>query len=101
MKIRCIEHVDDFNTDEHVFWLEVDDVPEEFIREAKEIDGDEFLETCFGICVVNSESEWFVCEDNVDCELFYINNDGDKCWLAYKLTEDETNEAIEFCKNNL
>lgn len=57
MKVRCIEHVDDFNTDEHVFWLEVDDVPEEFIREAKEIDGDEFLETCFGICVVYNECE--------------------------------------------
>lgn len=101
MKIRCIEHVDDFNEKEHIFWLEVDNVPKEFIERAKSIDREEFLETCFGICVMCNGDDWCVCADGPNCELFYIDNEGEKHWMEYKLTEFETNEAIEYCKNNL
>ena len=101
MKVRCIEHVDDFNEKEHIFWLEVDDVPKEFIEQAKVIDGDEFLETCFGICVICNGDEWCICQDNLDCELFYIDNDGEKHWMKYKLTASEAHDAIEYCINSL
>jgi hypothetical protein len=30
--------------------------------------------------------------------LFYVDNDGDKHWMNYKLTELEEIGAIEFCK---
>jgi hypothetical protein len=33
--------------------------------------------------------------------LFYIDNDGEKHWMPYVLTEDEEKEAIEFCKKYL
>lgn len=101
MKVRCIEHVDKFNENEYVFWLEVDAVPKEFIEKAKQIDGEEFLETCFGICVMCNENDWCICQDDADCELFYIDNEGKKHWFKCKLIELEASEAIEFCKNNL
>ena len=101
MKVRCIEHVDSFSRTEHTFWLEADNVPREFIAKAKEIDGEEFLESCFGICVICAEDGWFVCEDEPGCQLFYIDNDGDKHWMPYELTASEEHDAIEYCMNNI
>ena len=101
MKVRCIEHVDKFNEKEYAFWLEVDDVPKKFIEQAKIIDGEEFLETCFGICIMCNGDDWCICQDDANCELFYIDNEGEKHWLEYVLNNKENNEAIKYCRNNL
>lgn len=101
MKIKCIEHVDDFGANENVCWLEVVDVPTEFIEEAKVIDKENYNEGCFGICVGQDEGGWYVCEEEPGSELFYIDNDGDKHWMNYKLTELEEADAIKFCKKYL
>lgn len=37
MKIRCIEHVDEFGPNERTFWVEVDEVPKEFIERQRKL----------------------------------------------------------------
>ena len=101
MKVKCIEHVDDFGINENVCWIEVNDVESRFIEEAKTIDKDNYCEGCFGICVGHNEDEWYISEDEPGSELFYIDNDGDKHWMNYKLTDTEEIDAIEFCKKYL
>ena len=46
MKIKGMEHVDNFGILENTCWLAVDDVPECFIEEAKKIDGENYSEDC-------------------------------------------------------
>ena len=101
MKIKYIEHVDDFGLNEHTFWLEVEDVPREFIEQAKAIDGENFDISCFGICVIQDDDGWFVCVDEPRKELFYIDNDGDKHWLQYELSQEEEHNAIAYCMSSI
>lgn len=100
MKIRTMEHYDEFDG-AVVCWLEVEEVESYFKHLAKEIDGENYSEDCFGICVGCDEDGWYVCQDSPHCELFYVDNDGDKHWMPYILTEVENTEAIEFCKKDL
>ena len=97
MKIKVMEHCDEFDS-AVVCWLDVEDVQDNFKQLAKQIDGENYLEDCFGICVGRDEDGWYVCQDAPGCELFYIDNDGEKHWMSYMLTEDENSEAIKFCK---
>lgn len=99
MKVKCIEHMDEFGQNERTFWLEVEDVPKEFVEEAMAIDGDNFMMSCFGICVIQTDNDWFVCMDEPGRELFYVDNDGDKHWLQYKTSTEEEHNAIEYCMN--
>lgn len=101
MKIDYVNYVDDFDADEHVFWLVVIDVPEEFIKKAKEVDGEDFESGCFSICIYHNEDEWDVERDGYKHELFYVCNDGDRIWFKYELTEEEKNVAIDLCKEYL
>lgn len=100
MKIKTMEHCDEFDG-AVVCWLEVEDVQDSFKQLAKQIDKENYLEDCFGICVGCDEDGWYVCQDEPSCELFYIDVDGDKHWMSYVLTEDENAEAIKFCKEYL
>lgn len=98
MKITKIEHVDDFGTRERVCWLEVTDVPKEFEKAAKKIDKKNYNSNCFGVCVGKDEEGWYISQDSLNCELFYIDNDGDKHWMEYTLDAQETDAAIKMCK---
>ena len=97
MKIKEIEHYDEFDS-VIVCWFTVSDVPDYFKRLGKQIDGENYLNSCFGICVGYDENGWYICQDSPKCELFYIDNDGEKHWMSYVLTEDEATEAIKICK---
>lgn len=97
MKIKTMEHYDEFDGTV-VCWLEVEDILNSFKHLGKKIDGEHYSEDCFGICVGQDEDGWYICQDAPSCELFYIDNDGEKHWMPYVLTEDENREAIEFCK---
>lgn len=101
MIVRCVEHMDKFSATEYIFWLEVDNIPREFIDRAKEIDKEDYEESCFGICVICTEAGWAVCEDEPGCQLFYIDNDGNKHWMPYELSTEEEHDAIEYCINNI
>lgn len=99
MKFKNIENIDDFGGDK-VFTLTVKDVDNQFIQMAKEEDGENYDEGCFGIWVnYNADAnEYCICQDSIDSELFYINNDGDKIWMPYILTDKESKEIIDACK---
>ena len=100
MKIEIMEHYDEFDG-AVVCWLEVEEVEDYFKCLAKQIDGENYSEDCFGICVGCDEDGWYVCQDSPSCELFYVDNNGDKHWMDYVLTDDENTEAIKFCKEYL
>ena len=100
MQVKAVEHCDEFDS-AVVCWLEVEDIPESFKSLGQQIDGENYLDDCFGICVGRDENDWYVCQDAPGCELFYIDNDGEKHWMSYVLTENESKEAIEFCKKYL
>lgn len=99
MKFKQIENIDYFGGDK-VFTLAVKDVNNNCIQIAKAEDGDNYDESCFGVWVNYDadKNEYYICEDSIDSNLFYINNDGDKIWLPYVLTDEETNEMIDACK---
>jgi hypothetical protein len=99
MKFKNIENIDDFGGDK-AFTLTVEDVDDKFIQMAKAEDGENYDEGCFGIWVNYNadEDEYYICQDSIDCELFYVNNDGDKIWMSYILTDEEAKEMIDACK---
>ena len=97
MKVLEMEHYDDFD-DDYVFWVCVQDIPAKFIQEAKQIDKENYLPTCFGICVCKDEDGWGVCQDSPGCELYYIDNNGYKHWMEYLLSDVEKENAVEYCK---
>lgn len=100
MKISKMGHCDKFWDNEYVCWLEVENIPQKFVRQAKRIDGDNYSEDCFGICVAKSEDcSWCVCQEVPGCELYYIDVDGEKHWMNYVLNGIEYDNAIEFCEN--
>ena len=100
MKVKTMEHYDEFD-DAVVCWLEVEGVSSTFKHLARLLDKENYSEDCFGICVGCDEDGWYVCQDAPSCELFYVDNNGDKHWMSYVLTEEENTEAIEFCKREL
>ena len=53
MKIRCIEHVDEFGPNERTFWLEVEDIPRELIEEAKLV-----AQIVVDECIYDGRIEW-------------------------------------------
>jgi hypothetical protein len=101
MEISCPINIDKFDGD-YCCWMEVTNVPETFIKQAKEIDGENYEPSCFGICVTKATDGgefWNVTTENPIGQLFYIDINGEKNWMAYKLSEEEEQKAIEFCKN--
>ena len=99
MKFKNIENIDDFGGDK-VFTLTVCNVGSKFIQIAKAEDGEEYDENCFGVWVNydSNENKYYVCQDSICCELFYVNNNGDKIWMPYVLTDEEAKEMIDACK---
>ena len=100
IKIKCIDHIDDFGNDK-VFTIVLQEVSL-YKNRAMKIDKENYSSDCFGL-IVNydaDENEYCICQDEFDCEIFYVDNNGDKHWFNYKLSEDEANEIIECCKND-
>jgi len=102
LKVKEVENIDDLD-DVKVLSLVVGNVPKRFIREAKEIDGRNYSSDCFGIWV-NYEvetGELVVITDQERSQLYYVDNLGDKHWLDYLLTEQETAMVTEICRKEL
>lgn len=99
MKVLEMEHYDVFDDDEYICWVCVQDIPDKFIQEAKRIDKENYLEDCFGICIGKIEGDWYVCQDFYGCELYYIDNNGKKHWMEYLLSDTESENVIEYCKD--
>ena len=100
MKIKGINHVDKFYENERAFWLDLEEIPEELIEQAKKIDGDNFSESRFGMLVVQTGYNWFVCMDAPSKDVYYIDNNGNRHWMKYVMSEEEEQHAIDYCVNS-
>lgn len=101
MRIKKIEHYDDFD-DCIIFWLEVEEVDNKYKELAKEIDKENYLDNCFGICINydTEEKDFTVVSDYyADEQLYYIDNDGNKHWFEYIVDNSVINVLKELCKN--
>lgn len=101
---KNFEHIDDFDGDK-IMWIEVHEfgIPKDIKMKAQEIDGDDYNGDCFGICI-NYDCvipELYVCQDELNCELFYIDNDGDKHWFEYQLNDIETYFFFNKCMEEI
>jgi hypothetical protein len=93
-----VEHFDDFENGDYVCWLTASGVPDDYVKKAKEIDKENYLDECFGICVNSEKFDFCICQGDIDCELYYIDNDGNKNWMDYILSPEENKDAIGLCK---
>ena len=102
LNVAGVDNIDNLG-DVKVFSMSVGNVPEQFILEAKQIDGENFSMDCFGVWV-NYEldtGEFAVITDHEDSQLYYVDNSGDKHWLDYLLTDQETAMVTEICRKEL
>ena len=104
MRFDSVEHFDHFD-DEILYWINLSDIPEPLQQAARKIDGKEYSETCFGMCVAYdlSDNRFTVVSEidrltGAECSVFYIDNDGDKHWLQADLPDILLNEVINACK---
>ena len=96
IKFKEIEHFDNF-TDSVVFWCVAQDIPQQYIDQAKTIDEEYYEEDCFGVCVIFDSEGYHMCQDEPDSELYYIDNDGNKHWMDKVLTDTEAKTFFEAC----
>ncbi len=95
-------YYDDFDT-EVVCWLDVSGVPEKFIHEAKQADGDNYSSGCFGVCLLydKGRKEFTVAGDKTGHDLYYVDNNGDKQWFPYQLSEIEIGLLAQKAKQDI
>lgn len=91
-----IEHFDNFG-DSVIFWCVASDVPKKYINQAMKIDKENYTDDCFGACVIFDAEGFHFCQDEVDCELYYVDNDGDKHWFKKVFTDNEAKTFFEGC----
>lgn len=100
MKIDFIEHVDDFD-DEIVVYLQLSDPNENLEKQAREIDGENYLPNCFGICYVkNIEDEEMFSITEFNDDIYYIDNDGEKHYLEM-ISNEFDKEIMEYINTEL
>lgn len=96
IKSNGVEHFDNFG-DSIIFWCIVDNVPQKYINKAKEIDKENYSSDCFGCCIILDTDGWAICQDEPNCELYYIDNNGDKHWVNKTFTDKEKETFIDDC----
>lgn len=93
---------DKWDTDCYTAFLVADNVPEEIVQQAKDIDGDSYCKSCFNVEVIFEEGEFHIGSGATDngnfSELFYVDEDGGWCFMDYELSESEELAAIELAK---
>ena len=96
--ITCkeIEHFDNFG-DSIIFWCVAENIPQKYIKNAINLDGENYLSDCFGACVVFDSDGFHMCQDEEKYELYYIDNNGDKHWMEKEFTNDESKTFFEMC----
>lgn len=91
-----IEHYDNFG-DSVIFWCVAGDVPKKYIDKAVKIDEGNYSSDCFGACVIFDAEGFHMCQDSPGCELYYVDNDGDKHWFDKEFTDKEAKTFFEGC----
>ena len=96
IKFKEIEHFDNFG-DSVIFWCIAQDIPKKYINQAKKIDGENYLDDCFGVCVTFDAEGFHICQNEPDSELYYVDTDGDKHWMDRILKDTEAKTFFEAC----
>ena len=91
-----VEHYDNFG-DSVIFWCIAGDVPKKYIDKAVHIDKENYSSDCFGACVIFDAEGFHMCQDLIDCELYYVDNDGEKHWMNKVFTDKEAKTFFEGC----
>ena len=105
MRLDGVEHWDHFQ-DETIYWLDLSDMPEPIQQAARRIDGKAYNDRCFGICVVHdlATNEYAVVTESgtspeVDRNIFYVDNNGDKHWFQADLPDTLVKEMFSCCED--
>ena len=90
--------------DETVFYAELTDLPQDIQKAARAIDGPHYDPSCFGICLcydlkTNTVAimEETALSTGEKCNVYYVDNNGDKKWFAVELPEDFTRQVFDAC----
>lgn len=105
MKFNGVESYNHYQ-DSTIFWVALSNIPVELERKATLIDGENYNETCFGVCVAfSAETQKFdlvVEMDNDEAgSVYYVGNDGDIHWLSCKVPESLANLIFSECQQIL
>lgn len=101
LKFLDINHFDDFG-DIIVFWVEIQNAPVEIQNKARVIDEENYLENAFGICVQYdlANNEFYIVTDN-NCNIYYIDNHGEKHWFEIEINEDFKHLIFKECNQQI
>ena len=96
--ITCkgIEHFDNFG-DSILFWCVAENIPKKYIKNAINLDGENYLSDCFGACILFDSDGFHMCQDEEKYELYYIDSNGNKHWMEKEFTNDESKTFFEIC----
>lgn len=104
MKLDRIEHIDYFEG-ATIFWADLSEAPQELQDLARALDGSEYDPMRFGMCIHHdvATGEWSVVTDTdlstgENCNVFYIDKEGDKYWFKADLTQDFVLLVFMECK---
>ena len=101
MKFARIGHFDDFG-DECVIWGELSDLPQNIQEWARAIDGDNYIEDGFGVCLdYDKATGEFRILTEESGNIFYVDVDGDKIWNFVEMPEAFIADMYEICKKEL
>ncbi len=89
--------------DELLFYLEVANPPQHIQDEARRIDGEDYMPSCFGTCVKYAlyEKTFELSPDMQGTDIYYEPNEGNRVWFAAGATEEFMKEAISLCEASL
>ena len=103
MKFEMVDGVDHFE-DETQFWVFISDVPEHFRAEGRKIDGENYDDSAFGMGayydVPTNRFELMTerpSNTSELCNIFYVDNDGERHWFRAEIPEDFINQVFAEC----
>ena len=104
MRIHRVEHCDCF-PDGVLVWMELTDLPERYQVKAREIDGEKFSPTDFGLCAfwdLEKRSARLITDTDPETErgrnVFYIDAEGEKHWHEIDLPPELMEQVQDRCR---
>lgn len=85
-------YIDDFAEEKYI-WVDIYEtgISKEIKEKAKWIDEECYNGNCFGVCIEYDcqNDSLSIYQDEPDCSLFYVDNQGVRHWFEYELSEIE------------
>ncbi len=104
MKAEQVEHYDIFEDDVIIFWVDLSGAPQAMQAEARQIDGEHFDPSCFGVCVNYDfkQHQFYIVVDTEasavhPSNVYYIDHTGDKHWFTAELPRTFIEQAFLAC----